>query len=161
MSTVTLIHSNPSQSRQWWRRPRGTASTFHNGVSCVLSLNDDARTVVASCTSPQPPNVRRTLYESRFCTALRNCLNSAREGRVDMGVWCWCLGDVYNVVFLYDWGVFEWEYQFHPRVYPYFICRRDENFRDLTMRTVSYSNYSTILSLNDYYRLGTTSSDFG
>ena len=41
------------------------------------------------------------------------------------------------------------------------ILFADETFRDITMRTVSYSSYSTILALNDYYRLGTTSSEFG
>ena len=40
----------------------------------------------------------------------------------------------------------------------YLQTRLGETFRDLTMRTVSYS---TILSLNDYYGLGTTSSEFG
>ena len=43
----------------------------------------------------------------------------------------------------------------------YLQTRHSETFRDLTMRTVSYSSYSTILSLNDYYRLVTTSSEFG
>ena len=89
-------------------------------LGCLLLIMTPVLTPTPhACTSSQPPNMRSTLHESFYCTALRNCSKSACS-RVGMGVWCWCFGDAVSpvyvhcgtllinlgvVVFLYECGV--------------------------------------------------------